>query len=351
MTGSLIAAAVAFAAAAWLTYRFSRLTSIFVMLDRPNERSLHATPTPRTGGVAIILAIYFGAAIAVFGHDPAVTVSGLTAVAASTLLVGVTSFIDDRVGLPVSVRFPIHLLAAGVLVYSGLDVGAVLLPGWRPALPVPIAIAISIAFIVWMINLYNFMDGMDGFAGGMSVIGFGTFAWLGWSGGQPFFAGLNLVIAAAGAGFLLFNFPPARIFMGDSGSSTLGLAAAAMSLWAQHDGLFPLWIGILVFSPFIVDATVTLTRRLFRGEKVWQAHKTHYYQRLVQLGWGHRKTVLGEYALMLACAATAVWVARRSPDAQWSVLGAWTTAYLLLALWVARLERRAGRAVSAGNRV
>ena len=94
--------------------------------------------------------------------------------------------------------------------------------------------------------------------------------------------------------------------MGDVGSSTLGLLAAAFSLWGARDGVFPFWVAILVFSPFIADASVTLVRRLLRGEKIWQAHKTHYYQKLVQAGWGHRKTVLVEYAIMIGCGITAL---------------------------------------------
>jgi UDP-N-acetylmuramyl pentapeptide phosphotransferase/UDP-N-acetylglucosamine-1-phosphate transferase len=139
-------------------------------------------------------------------------------------------------------------------------------------------------FTVWFINLYNFMDGMDGFAGGMGTLGFGFLAYLGWLAGQDFFALSGLLIAGANLGFLLCNFPPARIFMGDAGSTTMGFLAAGMSLWGVRDGLFPMWIPILIFSPFIVDATVTLIRRLVHGDKVWQAHRSHYYQRLVLLG-------------------------------------------------------------------
>ena len=159
-------------------------------------------------------------------------------------------------------------------------------------------------FVLWMINLYNFMDGMDGFAGGMAVIGFTTLAWLGRADTE--FAAVCMTIAAACAGFLVYNFPPARLFLGDTGSTALGFLAAACSLWGSQAGLFPFWAALWVFSPFIVDATVTLLRRLVRGERVWEAHRSHYYQRLVLLGWGHRRTVLAEYALMLACAGAAI---------------------------------------------
>jgi UDP-N-acetylmuramyl pentapeptide phosphotransferase/UDP-N-acetylglucosamine-1-phosphate transferase len=188
-----------------------------------------------------------------------------------------------------------------------------------------------------MINLYNFMDGMDGFAGGMTLIGFSTLAWLGRA--DATFTDVCLIVAAASAGFLIHNFPPAKIFMGDTGSTALGFLTAACTLWGSKANLFPLWIAILVFSPFIVDATVTLLRRLLRGEKVWQAHRSHYYQRLVLLGWGHRKTVLAEYVLMLACAGSAVLAMELPPAGQTWLLVIWVFIYSLLIWGVGRLER------------
>lgn len=138
----------------------------------------------------------------------------------------------------------------------------------------------------------------------------------------------------------MFNFPPARIFMGDLGSSTLGLMAASLGLWADHTGLFPLWVAVLVFSPFIVDATVTLARRIVRGERVWVAHKTHYYQRVVELGWGHRRTVLWEYVAMLGAGASAVAAVGASPPVQWAILVSWGAAYVIMGALVARLQEK-----------
>ena len=126
--------------------------------------------------------------------------------------------------------------------------------------------------------------------------------------------------------------------MGDTGSSVLGLLAAAMTLWADRDGVFPLWTGVLIFSPFIVDSTVTLVRRLVNGERVWIAHKDHFYQRLVQLGWGHRRTVYWEYVLMGGCALSAVTAVELSPDAQAFLLWGWALAYTMLIGIVYRLE-------------
>jgi UDP-N-acetylmuramyl pentapeptide phosphotransferase/UDP-N-acetylglucosamine-1-phosphate transferase len=148
-----------------------------------------------------------------------------------------------------------------------------------------------------------------------------------------------LSVVAANLGFLLFNFPPARIFMGDAGSPVLGYLAAAFMLQAEHTRLFPLWIGVLIFSPFIVDATYTLLRRLLARRKIWQAHREHIYQRLVQSGWSHRRTVLWSYMLMLAAALTAIMALELNPRVQWVILSGWMLAYLAIILFTAKREK------------
>jgi len=215
------------------------------------------------------------------------------------------------------------------------------LPGFELRSPVGVGLVLTVLYVVWVTNLYNFMDGMDGFAGGMAAFGFGTLGLLGLVSGDGYFAAICWAIAAAAGGFLIWNFPPARIFMGDTGASVLGLMAAALSLWGDRLGLFPLWIAILVFSPFIVDATVTLIRRVARRERIWEAHRSHHYQRLVRLGWGHRKTVLVEYLLMAGCSITAIVLLKASPTVQWLGLFAWGFVYAIGICAVARLEASA----------
>lgn len=262
-------------------------------------------------------------------------------------LVAIVSFFDDRSGLPVAVRFIVHVVAALVLLLGGVLPSELVLPGTVWVWPASVAGFVCFLFVVWMINLYNFMDGMDGFAGGMAVIGFGAFGCLGWLAGDFPFASTSFVVMAAAGGFLISNFPPARIFMGDTGSSALGLLAGALTLWAARDGIFPLWIGLLIFSPFIVDATTTLLRRVVRRAKIWTAHKTHYYQRLVQLGWGHKTTVLREYMLMFVCAFSAVVGSRQTPTVQWGIIVFWIAAYATL-IWVVEfMDRRAQQARTA----
>jgi UDP-N-acetylmuramyl pentapeptide phosphotransferase/UDP-N-acetylglucosamine-1-phosphate transferase len=198
-----------------------------------------------------------------------------------------------------------------------------------PATGIPTAL-VALLFLVWMINLYNFMDGMDGFAAGMAVVGFGTFAILGWQAGQPEYALGCAIVVAASTGFLLLNFPPARLFMGDVGSTVLGLLAGITILSSHVNGLLPAWLGILVFSPFIVDASVTISTRILRGEHFWKPHKTHCYQRVVQAGWGHGRTVLAEYALMLACSASALVGATLPLTGQVLIIALWTLIYAVL---------------------
>jgi len=311
-----------------LTGWFASAHSPFQIHDRPNERSLHEHPVPCTGGLAILAGIAFGWGWLAFFHGLPDAMLWIVTVA---VLVAGISVLDDIFDLSPVVRLAVHLVAASVLVMGGI----VLSSGW-------FGVLITVLAIVWMLNLYNFMDGMDGFAGGMTVAGFAFLGIAGWWGGAQVYAFYCWVVAASALGFLVFNFPPARIFMGDVGSATLGLLAAAFSLWGIHDGVFPIWFPLLVFSPFIVDATVTLLHRAWRKEKVWLAHRTHYYQRLVQAGWGHEKTVMMEYVLMLSAGISAL-LLMLYPDWWFIGLIGWTVIYLLLAGAVNRCRAEAGK--------
>ncbi len=321
---------------AWMTRYFCRPDARLRILDHPNTRSLHSQPVPRTGGVAILAAVAAGGfALAWLRPAAALLWLGLGA-----LLVAAVSFADDRSSLHPALRLAAHVAAAALIVFAGYALPDLGLPGLSWHWPAAAGLALSVLFVVWMINLYNFMDGMDGFAAGMAVAGFGGFAMLGIMGGSEVFASASLVVVAAAGGFLLFNFPPARIFMGDTGSALLGFLAAGFSLWGVQERLFPLWAALLLFSPFIVDASVTLLRRAVRGEPFWQAHRMHYYQRLVRLGWGHRKTLGWEGVLFVAVTGSTVWALSRDAGTQWAVLAFWMAGYPLLMWLVARLEAR-----------
>ena len=334
---SFMLGALAFFSAALLAQSLCRPGSKLYVLDHPNSRSLHESPRPRGGGLAIFVAVVVSGIIAAALYG---TSSDLLWLGIAALMIAGVSFLDDWLTINLGYRIAVHFFAAYLIIREGLALESLGLPGVVWSFPEPVMTAFSLLFVVWMVNLYNFMDGMDGFAAGMAVMGFGSFALLGWFAGDIRFMALNLIVAAAAGGFLVFNFPPARIFMGDLGSSLLGFLAAAFALWAERDDLFPLWVSVLIFSPFIVDATVTLIGRMLRAERFWQAHKTHYYQRLVQLGWGHRRTVLWEYGLMLLCVMSAIFVRSVDPTGQWFVLAGWLLLYGGLMFTVHRLEAR-----------
>ncbi|MEN8206955.1 MAG: glycosyltransferase family 4 protein [Pseudomonadota bacterium] len=295
------------------------------VLDIPNERSLHTRPTPRTGGISLLAGLAAGLLTAWLWNGVAVMSWPFTLAIAMLTIV---ALIDDRHTLGAGPRLLIQFGAVSLLLFTQAS----------PPLDTLTQIT-ALLFLVWMINLYNFMDGMDGFAGGMAVIGFATVALLAWQAGDVAFALGCAVVVAAAAGFLLLNFPPARLFMGDSGSTVLGLLAGVVILYAHSEAILPLWLGLLVFSPFIVDASVTLATRVLHGEKFWQAHKTHYYQRLVQIGWGHKRTVLAEYALMIACGTTAVAAAPQSLAFQTTIIAGWAVIYVTLIYVIHRAEQ------------
>ncbi len=246
-------------------------------LDQPNHRSLHHSPIPRTGGIAIVLALL---ASAVWLREFNVLYVGV-------LLLSTVSLVDDWRGLHQGVRLAAHLLIAFLYLHSsGLDT---MIHGYL----------LATLAIAWVTNLYNFMDGSDGLAGGMATFGFSFYALAAWMNDALSFAVLCLCVVAAVLPFLVANFSPSKIFLGDAGSIPLGFLASALGMFGWLKGYWNLCFPILVFSPFIVDASVTLARRGLRRERFWQAHREHYYQRLVRMGWTHRKTALAEYLVMV----------------------------------------------------
>jgi UDP-N-acetylmuramyl pentapeptide phosphotransferase/UDP-N-acetylglucosamine-1-phosphate transferase len=317
VVASVVSFVVAFIAIRVLLSRFGHLA-----LDRPNERSLHEKPIPRTAGIAVLLG---GALSLAFGAAELWAAFSLAGVLAAV------SIADDMRGLPAWSRLLAHALAASVLVWYVLS----------PMDLVPMAVLI--VAVVWITNLFNFMDGSDGLAGGMALIGFGAFGAAAWLAGERGVAAGCLALAGASAAFLLHNFHPARIFLGDVGAVPLGFLAAGLGLIGWRDDLWPLSFVALVFALFIGDATVTLVRRLLRRERVWQAHRDHYYQRMVRMGLGHRRTAWLAYAAMLVCAAAALVGRVQPPAVQAGIFAGVTVLLAAFAIWVdlrwARFQR------------
>lgn len=284
--------------------------------DIPNERSLHSKPIPRVGGLALGTGVCAGWMV--------LDVPLTWWIFLPILALFIVSILDDMRGLPVWIRFIAHIVAAGTVV-----IGSGLMAAHGALLAV-----IALLYVVWMTNLYNFMDGSDGLAGGMALFGFAFYGLAAALKGDYAIAMLNFSISAAAFGFLCYNFHPAKIFMGDAGSIPLGFFAATMGLWGWQCGLWPNWFPFLVFSPFVVDATVTLFKRMRHGEKLSQAHRSHYYQRLVQMGWGHRNTALAEYVLMMLVGASALLGGSMNYVVQAGLLLVWCGIYLALMRWV-----------------
>lgn len=282
------------------------------VLDKPNQRSLHTKLTPRIGGLAIMAGVLICWLV--------MSVSWHWILLPFSLML--ISLMDDIYHLSVKWRLLLQLVVSTVFVLLMLPHQA----WWLMAL--------LILLITWMTNLYNFMDGSDGLAGGMGLFGFASYAVAAFVMGDIQLAMMNGAIAAACLAFLLFNFHPAKIFMGDSGSIPLGFLAGSIGAYGCFNALWPAWFPIVVFSPFIIDATVTLIKRQLAGEKIWQAHRSHYYQRLVQMGWGHRKTALAEYSLMLCVAVTAVILLKQPMVFTLQALIFWTIAYIVIMRWV-----------------
>jgi len=324
----LLAFAVALALLPWLLGPGRR----WMPVDHPNARSLHRHPTPRSGGVAVI----GGSLIAALVIAPAWPLAVWLAAGAAAL--AAVSLVDDFRGLPASVRLFAHLSVAALFLL--LAPGAVRWPeGWMGLLAVPVAVLA----LGWAINLYNFMDGADGLSGGMTAIGFSAlaagFLRVGDTGG----AALSVAIALAALAFLRLNFHPARIFLGDAGAIPLGFLAGALGAIGMTAGYWPAWFPVLAFAPFCLDASITLARRLLRGERVWQAHRQHYFQRLVRSGWTHRRTALAEYAAMAWSAAIALTALELDGLAQALLLALWLASALAALAWVdRRLPARVG---------
>jgi Fuc2NAc and GlcNAc transferase len=280
----------------WLTAWVRRYALRAQLLDVPNERSSHSAPTPRGGGVAIVVSTLLATvALAALGWTDLRLALGLGVGGALVALLG---FIDDKRGLSARVRFAGHLLAA-----TGAVALIAPLPPleafWTPVQLGWVALPLAIIYVVWSVNLFNFMDGIDGIAAmeGISVAAGGALISAMLPGASGWLVGL--IFAASIAGFLVFNFPPASIFMGDAGSGFLGFVVGVMTLWAATQEPQLLWSWLILSSCFLVDATTTLLRRVKRGESFHVAHRNHAYQYASRRHGSHKVVTLAVLAINL----------------------------------------------------
>lgn len=260
------------------------------LMDIPNERSSHQVPTPRGGGMAFVLV--FLSAMLVLSMEGLVSAAQVIGILTAGIPVAVAGFLDDKFTLAAKPRITVHFTAAVLALYIMGGIPTISLYHWiiSPGLLLNL---LGTVYLVWILNLFNFMDGIDGLAALEAVfVGFAAAVIYFWQ-GQPAAVLLPLSLAAAAAGFLLWNFPPARIFMGDLGSGFLGITLGIMSLYGLMMGQQYLWSWLILMGVFIVDATVTLVRRAWQRQRIWQAHCSHAYQHAARHFGNHKTVTLG----------------------------------------------------------
>lgn len=291
MLDSLVSSALllvcVFALSWWLTGRLRQYALARQLIDIPNARSSHVVPTPRGGGVAIVAAFMLALPLLLWLH--LIDVRLVVAIAGGGGLVAIVGFMDDHGHIAARWRLLAHFLAAAWVLFW-LDV--------NPATGMGVAVSVTLMgiaaiYLVWMLNLYNFMDGIDGIASveAISVCGLGAGSF--WLANDTSLAGLTLALGAAVGGFLVWNAPPARIFMGDAGSGCLGFVLGVIGLQAWNVDAVFFWSWVVLLAVFVTDATVTLVHRAIRGERIYQAHRSHAYQRFARRLGGHAPVTLG----------------------------------------------------------
>lgn len=310
----MVLVAVGGAVLCWLVVR-ARLLFARSGLDLPGHRSLHSVPVPHGGGLGIVVA----ALAACLWLEVAICWP------IAILILALVSMLDDAIHLPFWVRLAVHL---GVATYVLLQV--------ENGVPTWLLLALTL-LIAWATNAYNFMDGADGLAGSMAATGFGAYALAFASDGRYGLAGVCAAIAGASMAFLRYNWHPARVFSGDVGAIPLGFMAGALGVHGVQQESWPVWFPLIVFAPFLADATVTLLRRALRGERVWEAHREHYYQRMVLMDGRHDRMCGQWIRLMLGGAALALMALWYADWLGPFALPAWAAVLVVLG---ARVDRR-----------
>jgi Fuc2NAc and GlcNAc transferase len=279
-----------------LTAALRRYALARSIIDIPNARSSHSIPTPRGGGVAIVLA--FLLILPILAWTQLATTPVLVAIGGAGALVAIVGFMDDHGHIAARWRLLGHFCAAAWSLFwlGGLPpvtmLGATVDLGW-------IGCILAAFYLVWMLNLYNFMDGIDGIASVEAISACLGACLIYWIGGFDQQIWVPALLATAVGGFLFWNFPPARIFMGDAGSGFLGVVLGIISIQAAWDSPQLFWAWLILLGVFIVDATFTLIRRLVRGDKVYEAHRSHGYQFASRKAGRHLPVTLGVLAINL----------------------------------------------------
>ena len=321
ITGALGLATIGSYAGGFLAAYVGRKLHI---MDRPGSRSSHSTPTPRTGGMAILLGTLMGLSL---HAQPSMAFVAAAVVGA---IITTISFLDDIITIPSLPRLAGHFIVAGLTLHMiGLGLPAIGLPFARFDLPPLVGFIVGMVFVVGFVNFFNFMDGINGLGAAQGLWGGLTLAiLLAWGqGGQEMGNSFlyGAAIAGGSLGFLPHNFPKARVFMGDIGSTTIGFVLAVLTLLgARHgriDGEPIPWVAfVMPLGVFLYDATFTLFKRILRRENFLKAHREHHYQLLVRCGWSHAKVTALQMGLMTLCSAGALLYAAGDDQIRLAVL-------------------------------
>lgn len=307
------------------------------ILDRPNARSSHAIPVPRGGGLGILLV--FLCAIVWLLQEQVVSNELARALIGGGFAIGIIGFVDDRFELAAWPRLVVHLLAAAWAVWcigsSGSGFFGVAGP-W-----IWIARAAALMGLVWLTNLFNFMDGIDGLAGMESASVSGLAAVLLYRGGLPGDARVSWLLTAASLGFLVWNWPPAKVFLGDAGSGFLGFSLGVLALFSSRNCAARLWPWLILLAAFIVDSTVTLLRRMISRQRWFEAHRSHAYQHAAHALDSHAKVTLAVAAMNVGYLFPLAWCAGRYPAYAPAFAAVAVVPLLALVLWfhAGRAER------------
>lgn len=309
---NIVCVATATVGFAWYATGFVRRHALkHAILDVPNVRSSHSAPTPRGGGLAIVAA--FMSALILLALTGMLQINVTLVLIAGGGAVAAAGYLDDRRSLPASVRICVHIIAAtlAVFVLGGIAQQSLRNIGlhgiWAGAL-------LGVMALTWSTNLFNFMDGIDGIAGSEAVFVAAAGAILNWGyGGDIGLTAAMFVLAAATLGFLIWNWPPARIFMGDVGSGFLGFTLAVLGLAASRNGTTPIEVWAILSGIFLVDSTVTLVRRIVRGDRWFEAHRLHAYQSLARRCGAHMPVTILAIGINLIWLFPWAWIAAQYP--------------------------------------
>ena len=299
-----------FLAALLLTWIMQKQAAQLRLLDAPNARSAHSSPTPRGGGLSICL--LFGFSVSYFYLDGLIPQEEFLALLAA-LVIAILGLADDLLNLRLRWRLPVQFLAAAWVVYWLGGVAAIDFGIFTLANRVILAV-MGVFALVWLLNLYNFMDGIDGIAAAQLIFVNIKSLLLVTNSSDQVIGPVSAVLLAAGAGFLCWNWPPAKIFLGDVGSSFIGFVLGVLALISMHDGSLTVWTWFILLGVFVVDATLTLLVRLLRGDNWYEGHASHGYQNAARKYKSHAKVTIRVVVINCLWLAPLAWLSAHQPE-------------------------------------